>query len=77
MYDALRQVGLIGQEDEGDKKDSNDGDDAAKTNPNSISEKDSKGRFNLDSECRDDSYSAGQKQLIALTRAIVKNSRIM
>ncbi|CEH19248.1 Multidrug resistance-associated protein/mitoxantrone resistance protein, ABC superfamily [Ceraceosorus bombacis] len=34
-------------------------------------------RFQLDLHCRQDSFSAGQKQLIGLARALVKDSRII
>ncbi|KDQ12182.1 hypothetical protein BOTBODRAFT_34790 [Botryobasidium botryosum FD-172 SS1] len=36
-----------------------------------------RGRFDLDTEVRDDSFSAGEKQLIALCRALVKDARII
>jgi len=36
-----------------------------------------KSRFDLDAEVRDDGFSAGEKQLIALCRALVKNSQII
>ncbi|KAK0542683.1 hypothetical protein OC845_006498 [Tilletia horrida] len=34
-------------------------------------------KFSLDMPCREDSFSAGQRQLIALARAIVKNSKVL
>jgi len=34
-------------------------------------------RFDLDAEVRDDSFSAGEKQLVALCRVLIKNSQII
>ncbi|KDQ09674.1 hypothetical protein BOTBODRAFT_137615 [Botryobasidium botryosum FD-172 SS1] len=39
--------------------------------------RDDRSRFDLDAEVRDDGFSAGEKQLIALCRALVKNSQII
>lgn len=36
-----------------------------------------KSRFDLDAEVRDDSFSAGEKQLVALCRVLIKNSQII
>jgi ABC-type multidrug transport system fused ATPase/permease subunit len=36
-----------------------------------------KSRFDLDSEVRDDSFSAGEKQLVALCRALIKNAKVI
>jgi ATP-binding cassette, subfamily C (CFTR/MRP), member 1 len=36
-----------------------------------------KSRFDLNSEIRDDSFSAGEKQLVALCRALVKKAKVI
>ncbi|KDQ12205.1 hypothetical protein BOTBODRAFT_57028 [Botryobasidium botryosum FD-172 SS1] len=67
LYAALKRVGLV-QSDSSSNQDEG-GDD---TNDN-----DKARRFDLDAEVRDDGFSAGEKQLIALCRALVKNSQII
>lgn len=64
MYSALRAVGLITIE-EASGTITPAGDDQGKT------------RFHLDADCREDSFSAGQRQLLGLARALIKHSKIM
>lgn len=66
LYAALKRVGLVKSESA-----------AAARGSGSPGLKSKQGRFDLDAEVRDDGFSAGEKQLIALCRALVKNSQII
>ncbi|CAD6954568.1 unnamed protein product [Tilletia controversa] len=80
MNAALRQVGLLvdGSASAGAStpQESEDKDKEVVSVPTGEVRQQAR-KFSLDMPCRDDSFSAGQRQLIALARSIVKSTKII